>query len=81
MPMSNMERDRYKNLRSREDKRIKDEDHDPFGEFRKKMKSFDRLADDRTLASGEIEDWEELMYMRIFRSEDLRFNNVKTGDM
>ena len=66
MPMSKMKRDRYKNLRSREDKRIKDEDHDPFGEFRKKMKSFDRLADDRTLASGEIEDWEELMYMRDF---------------
>ena len=66
MPMSNMERDRYKNLRSREDKRIEDEDDDLFGEFRKKMKSFDQLADDRTLASGEIEDWEELMYMRDF---------------
>jgi len=66
MPMSKMERDRYKNLRSRDDKRIEDEDDDLFGEFRKKMKSFDQLADDRSLASGEIENWEELMYMRDF---------------
>tara|TARA_R100000687_G_scaffold71219_1_gene61018 strand:+ start:70 stop:264 length:195 start_codon:yes stop_codon:yes gene_type:complete len=64
--MSKMERDRYKNLRSRDDKRIEDEDDDLFGEFRKKMKSFDQLADDRSLASGEIENWEELMYMRDF---------------
>jgi len=64
--MSKIERDRYKNLRSRDDKRIEDEDDDLFGEFRKKMKSFDQLADDRTLASGEIENWEELMYMRDF---------------
>ena len=70
--MSNMERDRYKNLRSRDDKRIEDEDDDTFGEFRKKMKSFDQLADGQygaiaaALASGDIENWEELMYMRDF---------------
>ena len=66
MPMSNMDIDRYKNLRSRHDNRIEYEDDDLFGEFRKKMKSFDQISDERVLASGEIEDWEELMYMRDF---------------